>query len=62
MPHRQLTRSFTLQTLIIQGSVLTPIGALERSAKPLIYTTGSGIVADSAGREYASSVVFTEDT
>ena len=44
------------------GSVLTLVGALERSAKPLIYTTGSGIVADSAGGEYASSVVFTEDT
>jgi nucleoside-diphosphate-sugar epimerase len=44
------------------GSVLTLIGALERSAKPLIYTTGSGIVADSAGGEYPSSVIFTEDT
>ena len=43
------------------GSVLTLVGALERSAKPLIYTTGSGIVADSAGGEYASSSVFTED-
>ena len=38
------------------GSVLTMVGALERSAKPLIYTTGSGIVADSAGNEYASSL------
>jgi nucleoside-diphosphate-sugar epimerase len=44
------------------GSVLTLVGALERTGKPLIYTTGSGIVADSAGGEYASSVVFTEDT
>jgi hypothetical protein len=44
------------------GSVLTLVGALERSAKPLIYTTGSGIVADSADGEYASSAVFTEDT
>ena len=44
------------------GSVLTLVGVLERTAKPLIYTTGSGIVADFAGGEYASSVVFTEDT
>jgi nucleoside-diphosphate-sugar epimerase len=44
------------------GSVLMLVGALERTGKPLIYTTGSGIVADSAGGEYASSVVFTEDT
>jgi nucleoside-diphosphate-sugar epimerase len=44
------------------GSVLTLIGALERSAKPVIYTTGSGIVADSADGEYPSSVIFTEDT
>ena len=43
-------------------SVLTLVGALERTGKPLIYTTGSGIVADSAGGEYASSVAFTEDT
>jgi len=43
-------------------SVLTLVGALERTGKPLIYTTGSGIVADSAGGEYASDVVFTEDT
>jgi len=43
------------------GSVLTLVGALERTAKPLIYTTGSGIVADSAGGEYASSGVLTED-
>jgi nucleoside-diphosphate-sugar epimerase len=44
------------------GSVLALIGALERIAKPLIYTTGSGIVADSADSEYPSSVIFTEDT
>jgi nucleoside-diphosphate-sugar epimerase len=44
------------------GSVLTLVGALERTGKPLIYTTGSGIVADNAGGEYASSIVFTEDT
>jgi nucleoside-diphosphate-sugar epimerase len=44
------------------GSVLTLIGVLERSAKPLIYTTGSGIVADSADGEYPSSVIFSEDT
>jgi nucleoside-diphosphate-sugar epimerase len=44
------------------GSVVTLIAALERSGKTLICTTGSGIVADSAAGEYASSVVFTEDT
>jgi nucleoside-diphosphate-sugar epimerase len=44
------------------GSVLTLVAALERSAKPLIHTTGSGIVADSAGGEYASSAAVTEDT
>ncbi len=44
------------------GSVVTLVAALERSGKTLIYTTGSGIVADSADGEYASSVVFTEDT
>jgi nucleoside-diphosphate-sugar epimerase len=44
------------------ASVLTLIGALERSSKPLKYTTGSGIVADWAGGEYASPVVFNEDT
>jgi nucleoside-diphosphate-sugar epimerase len=44
------------------GSVLTLVAALDRSAKPLIYTTGSGIVADSADGEYAGSAVFTEDT
>jgi uncharacterized protein YbjT (DUF2867 family) len=44
------------------GSVFTLIGALERTGKSLIYTTGSAIVADSAGGEYASSGVFTEDT
>jgi len=43
------------------GSVLTLLGALERSAKPLLYTTGSGIVADSARGEYASDRVLTED-
>jgi nucleoside-diphosphate-sugar epimerase len=44
------------------GSVVTLVSALERSGKPLIYTTGSGIVADSAAGEYAGSVVFAEDT
>ena len=44
------------------GSVVTLVGALERSGKTLICTTGSGIVADSADGEYASSVVYTEDT
>ena len=44
------------------ASVVTLVSALERSGKTLIYTTGSGIVADSAAGEYPSSVVFTEDT
>ena len=43
------------------GSVVTLVAALERSGKTLICTTGSGIVADSAAGEYASSVVYTED-
>lgn len=43
------------------GSVVTLVSALERSAKTLIYTTGSGIVADSAAGEHAGSVVFTDD-
>lgn len=44
------------------GVVVTLIGALERSGKTLICTTGSGIVVDSAAGEYAGSVVYTEDT
>ena len=44
------------------GSVVTLVAALERSGKTLICTTGSGIVVDSADGEYASSVVFAEDT
>src|SRR5262249_49240097 len=44
------------------GWVLTLIAALERSGKTLICTTGSGIFADSADGEYASSTVFTEDS
>ena len=44
------------------GAVVTLIAALERSVKTLICTTGSGIAADSAAGEYASSVVYTEDT
>ena len=43
------------------GAVLTLIAALERSGKTLICTTGSGIAADSADGEYATSVAFTED-
>lgn len=44
------------------GAVVTLIGALERSGKTLICTTGSGIVVDSADGEYAGSTVYTEDT
>ena len=47
---------------MIPGSVVTLVSALERSGKTLIYTTGSGIVADSAAGEYAGSVHFAEDT
>ncbi|QHN05145.1 NAD-dependent epimerase/dehydratase family protein [Granulicella sp. WH15] len=43
-------------------SVVTLIAALERTEKTLIHTTGSSIVADSAGGEFAGSVYFTEDT
>ena len=43
------------------GSVVTLVSALERSGKTLIYTTGSGIVADSAEGEYAGSV-FSQRT
>lgn len=42
--------------------VETLVAALERSGKLLIHTSGSSIVADDADGEYASSVVFTEDT
>jgi nucleoside-diphosphate-sugar epimerase len=44
------------------ASVVTLVSALERSGKTLIYTTGSGIVADSAVGEHTGSVVYTEDT
>src|SRR5580704_14255818 len=44
------------------GSVVTLFAALERSGKTLIHTTDSAIVADSAAGEYASSVIFTEDS
>jgi len=44
------------------GAVVALIGALERSGKTLICTTGSGIVADSAAGEYATSAVLTEDS
>src|SRR5262249_49382013 len=40
----------------------TLVSALERSGKLLIHTSGSSIVADDACGEYASPVVFTEDT
>ena len=43
-------------------AVKTLVAALERSGKLLIHTSGSSIVADEADGEYASSVVFTEDT
>jgi nucleoside-diphosphate-sugar epimerase len=44
------------------GAVVTLIAALERSGKTLICTTGSGIAADSAAGEYATSAVLTEDS
>ena len=44
------------------SAVVALIGALERSGKTLICTTGSGIVADSAAGEYATSAVLTEDS
>jgi nucleoside-diphosphate-sugar epimerase len=44
------------------ASVVTLVSALERSGKTLIYTTGSGIVADSAAGEHTGSIVYTEDT
>jgi nucleoside-diphosphate-sugar epimerase len=44
------------------GAVQTLIAALERSGKLFIHTSGSSIVADDASGEYASPVVFTEDT
>jgi nucleoside-diphosphate-sugar epimerase len=44
------------------GSVVALVAALERTGKTLIFTTGSGIVADSADGEYAGSVFYTEDT
>ncbi len=44
------------------GAVVTLIAALERSGKTLICTTGSGIAADSAAGEYATSIVLTEDS
>src|SRR5208282_2402385 len=42
------------------GAVVTLIAALERSGKTLMCTTGSGIAADSAAGEYATSVALTE--
>jgi len=44
------------------ASVLTLIAALERTGKLLIHTSGSSVVADAADGEYASSVLFSEDT
>jgi nucleoside-diphosphate-sugar epimerase len=44
------------------GSVVALVAALERTGKTLMYTTGSGIVADFADGEYAGSVFYTEDT
>jgi nucleoside-diphosphate-sugar epimerase len=44
------------------GVVETLVSALERSGKLLIHTSGSSIVADDAWGEYASPIVFTEDT
>jgi nucleoside-diphosphate-sugar epimerase len=44
------------------GAVETLVAALGRSGKLLIHTSGSSIVADNANGEYASPVVFTEDT
>ena len=44
------------------GAVVTLIAALERSGKTLMCTTGSGIAADSAAGEYATSAVLTEDS
>jgi len=44
------------------GAVVTLIAALERSGRTLICTTGSGIAADSAAGEYATSIVLTEDS
>ena len=44
------------------GSVVTLVSALERTAKTLIYTTGSSLVADSAAGEYAATAAYTEDT
>jgi nucleoside-diphosphate-sugar epimerase len=45
-----------------QGPVDTLVAALERSGKLFIHTSGSSIVADNSDGEYASPVVFTEDT
>jgi nucleoside-diphosphate-sugar epimerase len=44
------------------GSVVTLVSALERTGKTLIYTTGSGVVADSAAGEHGDSAVIDEDT
>ena len=44
------------------GAVQTLVAAMEKSGKLLIHTSGSSIVADDACGEYASPVVFTEDT
>jgi nucleoside-diphosphate-sugar epimerase len=44
------------------ASVVTLVSALERTGKTLIYTTGSGIAADSAAGEHAGSAAIDEDT
>lgn len=43
-------------------AVETLVAALEHRGTLLIHTSGSSIVADDAGGEYASPAVFTEDT
>lgn len=43
-------------------SVITLVGALERTGKTLITTSGTGIAADSAAGEFASHEVISEDT
>src|SRR5262245_42882393 len=44
------------------GAAHTLIAALEKSGKLFIHTSGSSIVADDACGEYASTVVFSEDS
>jgi nucleoside-diphosphate-sugar epimerase len=44
------------------NSVITLVSALERTGKTLITTSGTGIAADSAGGEFAGSIVISDDT